>query len=1419
MMMRQLCDSNGLTTFYRRQTGVTWIGTVILAGIIFGLPNLTAFGADNQRAETGPESNVLSLEGKPVVGRNANGLLEIFEVDQRGELRHRWQKPASGDWSAWSTLGKSALPGIAVATNAAGAIHVFALDATNHTLKCLQQRSPNGLDWPDWTNLGGNFRPPVAAGLNCDGRIEVFGIDAASGEVWHSWQTNVNAQRGWSGWASLGGNLDKWMIATRNSDGRLELFGVDRRDQSLVHSWQNKTNQSTNWSTWASLGGAVAPGFVAGQNVAGRLEVFAVDPASGRIQQISQTPAGSAMPWTPWADFGRKVCPGMAIGKSADGRLEVFAVDAADGMLLHRWEMMTNTPDLWSAWTSMDKRAEPFLAAGQNEDGDLEVFAADSKNHAVINHRRQISYSSDWLDWEDLNHATFEYSSRIWQTDEGLPDNRVQAIAQTPDGFLWVGTGHGLARFDGVNFTDFDARNTAELRNSAITALCTDRRGVLWIGTDGGGLVSFDGGSFRRFTTNNGLAGNVLKVIYESSDGSLWVGTTTGMSRYRDGKFLNYHKKDGLWSDIVSYIYEDHDGTIWIATGGGLNRLRGGEIMDSFAMPKGLPNDAVRGVWQDRGGRIWIASNNGMLWYNWYWTGSFFAYNKRYGLSDSFVTAIRDDREGNLWVGTYSGLDRFRDGRFFNELNDEGVPYGRVNALFEDRAGDLWVGSSEGLARLTPKRFFSYAKRQGLTHDNVTSVCEDRNGTIWAGTWGGGLDQLKDERVAAYNSSNGLASDLILSTCEGADGSIWIGADFDGGLTRLKDGKLTRYQAKDGLVTAPVRVLHEDRSERLWIGTSRGLSSLQSGRFINYTTADGLAGDGVRAICEDHAGVLWFGTEQGLSSWKDGKFDRFTPGEGLSDDVITALYSDNAKNLWIGTAGGGLNRYHAGRFTSYTTRQGLLSDEIFEILEDDRGWLWMSSSKGVFRVLKSSLDEFDHDSTKNVLCIAYGKADGMPTPQCNGIGKPAAWKAKDGRLWFATSKGLIAVDPKTIRINQTPPQVFIERLTADNNLLLPGALQVQNSKRSFTLESSSRPFAEGSVRLPAGRGAAWALDYTALNLPAPDKCRFKYRLEGVDSDWVDAGTRRTAYYNNVSPGNRRFRVIACNSDGVWNETGASLAIELPPNFWETWWFRGVGLLVIVGVASGNALILTRRRMQRNLEMLEQRHAVEKERARIAKDMHDQIGAGLTQVGLLGELVKREAGNPQRLHALAGKICDVTREQAQTLDEIVWAVDPKNDVLNSLAAYLAVYAEEIFRMVDVRCRLDIPPGLPPSPVSAEFRHNLFLTVKEALNNILKHAEASEVRVRLMVNGFLLYVLIEDNGKGFVISDCSPLGNGLVNMRERIEAMGGRFEISSKPDEGSRVSFHVPLDSILSANGSAGPNNARHGTVRPPDSSYH
>jgi len=1313
------------------------------------------------------------------LGQNANGQLEVFKVDQTGRLFHRWRKASNGAWSSWVSLGGALLPGISIVNNSDGEMVVFGVDRTTRAMEYISQLTTNSLDWTAWTSLGGTFEAPVTAARNMDGRLVVFAVEDGSHQVKECWQ---RSHGGWSDWMNLGINLQAGLFATTNNDGRIELFGLGS-DGALLHCWQLQANAVNQWSDWKCLGTSLQSGFTACAERTGRLEVFAVNRTNDEMLRICEAAPSDSTNWTAWESFGGKVKPGLAAAECGSSRLEVFAICMTNLMLMHRWEMYTNTSDIWSDWADLGEKSHDAPAVTVNSDGDLEVFSVDESNQDVIHHRRQFSFGNDWLDWSSLDHPEFAWASRSWQVDEGLPDNLVQAITQTIDGFLWVGTRSGLARFDGNQFLCYDSQNTPELKNSSITALCADRDGALWIGTAGGGVVRMMGGNFSEFSTTNGMAGNEIQVISQSRDGTLWIGTTTGMSQFRNGIFRNYSVKNGLLSDLVRCIYEDSDRNLWIATGKGLNRLSPDGKMDAFPMPNGLPNDSVRAICQDRAGRVWIGSNDGLLWYEWFWKIAFYAYNTKYGLSDIFVSAICEDGDGNLWVGTYSGLNRFRDGWFYNQPDGEGQLFDRVNALYVDREGDLWVGSKEGLSRLTPEKFYTYTKQQGLTHNNVMSVLQDSAGTIWAGTWGGGLDEIQNEKVTAFASTNGLSEDLILSLCAGKDGSIWAGADFDGGLMQLKNGQMTRYTWTNSLINAGLRVLHEDTDGNLWIGTDRGLNCFNNGRCITNHVTERLAGVSVRDISTDPAGALWFATANGLFCSKDRQLTAFTTTDGLPDDSLTALFTDRDGVLWIGTSGNGLVRYHNGKFASYNQKRGLYSDEIFGIAEDNAGWLWMTCSKGVFRVRKSDLEKLDRGEIDIVASLVYGRNDGMKSPQCNGGGKPSIWKSSDGRLWFPTSKGLVVVDPESVGVVGKPPAVFIETVTADAKTVEDGRTNIAGT--AFALGSRSTP-----LRIGPGHGEL-EFQYAGIDYPAPEKVQFKYRLSGVDSGWMNAGGRHTAYYTHLAPGTYQFEVRACNRDGVWNQTGARIEVILLPHYWQTWWFRGALIFMVVGGASGAVLYGTRRRMQRKLAILERQQAVEKERGRIAKDMHDQIGAGLTQIGLLGEFARRDAEKIGGSKSNAEKICGMARELAQTVDEIVWTVNPKNDTLNKLGAYLAAYAEDFFQSTSIRCRLDIPPGLPAYPVSAELRHNLFLTVKEALNNIIKHSHATEARLQLAVTNAGIELVVQDDGVGFLVNGATSSRNGMSNMRERIAETGGQFEIISSPASGTRICLRIPI----------------------------
>jgi two-component sensor histidine kinase len=581
--------------------------------------------------------------------------------------------------------------------------------------------------------------------------------------------------------------------------------------------------------------------------------------------------------------------------------------------------------------------------------------------------------------------------------------------------------------------------------------------------------------------------------------------------------------------------------------------------------------------------------------------------------------------------------------------------------------------------------------------------------------------------------------------------------DHGAGVIRLKAGTRKPLPRDSGLLDAAIRAIHEDQQGTMWIGTSRGLNTYKQGKFETYTTANGLAGNFVWALLEDDAGNMWVGTDGGLSRWQGGQFTNFTTREGLSHNNVDALYEDREKVLWIGTRGGGLNRYQAGKFTACTTRQGLFSDEIYEMVEDDFGYFWMSCRKGIFRVHKKELEEFDPSAGKAVSCAAFGRVDGLPTIQCNGVAKPAGCKGRDGRLWFATIRGVVAVEPG-IKTNERPPPVFIEEVMAGGRALRPDDLGASTAL---------------SLTVPPGRGAI-NIHYTALSLQAPRKNQFRYLLEGVDPEWVDAGTRRSVSYNNVTPGKHLFRVVACNNDGVWNETGATLSLLFMPHYWQTWWFKPV--LVAIGVLVLTMLYRSRVTRLRDIERL---------RIQIAANLHDDVGARLTKVAMVTELVDRETkeGHPSKPHIR--NIFQTTREITQAMDEIVWTINPKNDTLDNLATYILQYAQDYFQDTGVTCRLDVPAQLPDRPISTETRHNLFMSVKEALNNILKHAQATETGIGLGVANGRMTITITDNGRGFLIDQARTKGNGLGNMEQRLARIGGRLVVDSEPGRGTRI----------------------------------
>lgn len=810
-----------------------------------------------------------------------------------------------------------------------------------------------------------------------------------------------------------------------------------------------------------------------------------------------------------------------------------------------------------------------------------------------------------------------QFSHDLWETENGLPQNSVDAIVQTKDGYLWFGTQEGLVRFDGVRFTQIDLRGEEQKRNSYIWCLLEDRDGSLWIGTYGAGLKHLKDGKITTYSSRNGLPNDIVRCLYQDSSGDLWVGTDGGgFAKLSANKLSVFAPPGGLY---VRAITGDSAGNLWIGTdGGGVCRFKN-SVCEPLTTAQGLASNSILSLLAASDGSLWIGTKGGGL--NRFENGAFTHFTKKDGLPDDTIQCLFEDSRKSLWIGTYGGgLVRFAEGKFSVYSSREGLSSDLIRSIAQDREGSLWVGTDgSGLNRLREGKVVAYTSREGLSGEQARAIVQDHDGNLWIGTDDGGLNLYKDGKFTSLTKQQGLLSDIVRSLWVSADGGLWIGTN--GGLNRLKDGKLTALTMRDGLSSDVIKCVYEDRAGILWIATeSGGLDRMENGKFTVYTTRDGLSNDTLRQILQTSDGSLWIGSDTGLNQFKDGHFKVYTMRDGLSNDIVLSLHEDSEGVLWIGTGGGGLNRFKDGAFVHYTTAEGLFDDVVLGMVEDTAGNLWMSSDHGLFRVSKKELNELADRKTATIHSISFGTADGMKSNECNGANPPAC-RDSDGNLWFPTIKGVVRIDPEKIHFNAQPPPVLVESVEVDGH----------------PADTSSRnPF-------PPGKGNL-VFNYTALSFLDPARVLFRYRLEGFDTDWVDAGTRRTAYYTNIPPGRYRFSVIACNNDGVWNKAGASFALSLKPHFYQTYSFYifGISGFVLIGLLAGAGLHRYR------IDQLRKR---EEELLLLVDDRTRNLKQALVET-------------------------QASREEAETLDRIVQVINREVDV-NSLLKALLEQALKLF----------------------------------------------------------------------------------------------------------------------------------------------
>jgi signal transduction histidine kinase/ligand-binding sensor domain-containing protein len=968
-----------------------------------------------------------------------------------------------------------------------------------------------------------------------------------------------------------------------------------------------------------------------------------------------------------------------------------------------------------------------------------------------------------------------------WTTDSGLPQNSVTGLTQTPDGYIWFTTNDGLVRFDGVQFTVFNRGNTPALSNNRVSGAFCDESGRLWIHTEDGGVLVREGGAFKVAMRPGEVPPGMTSPFFNDPLGGVvfYVNHDQDRSehyRYQNGRFVPL-EFEGLEADS-KLILTDREGGLWVTNGKTVRRVKDGAIQtyDLHA----FPGETYRIAYQDRQENIWLAfyDEHGQS-----------LLRMRKGVIQSFelpgapVCHLSEDLSGDLCVSVYKkGLYRIAkdqltaDRPSANALQIvapvEGISDIASGYLCPDREGGIWIGTNKGLVRVLPQTIRVYSKKDGLPEDNVYPICEDRAGGIWAGIWESTLVRFENGR---FKTVTPVGNDVhfMSSLFEDTRGRFWIG-DL-GSLRYLDKNRMIDFTEEAGFPRhTEFSVITQDRDGNLWFGTNRGLGRYSAGQATVFTREDGLPDENIVAFLQASDGTIWAGTRGGLASFQGGAIKAFTTADGLASNYIRSLYEDEDHALWIGSYDGGLTRFRDGRFTRFTTKDGLSSNGVFCILEDGQGWFWMNSNQGIFRVRKQELNDFVEGKTTFLNSISYNKQDGLISVEGNGGRQPAGIKARDGKLWFPTAQGIAVIDPSSVPTNKLPPPIHIEGVVIDRTSVEEEKLQsALNNRSEITL---------------APRQINLEIDYTGISFINPAQVKFKYKLEGLEQDWNEVGTRRAAYYSYLPPGEYTFHVIAANRDGVWNTEGASLRVRVFPPFYQTTWF----VLLCVAAIGCIAWAAYRWRVhQVRVRLQLQFDERLSERTRIAQDLHDTLLQGFLsafmQLDVANDNVSADSpAKPQlsRVQQLMAKVIEEGRNAVQGLRSNTDGSINLEQAFSRIQQELGIKNQIGFRVI-VEGR--------PRPLNPVIRDEVYRTGREALVNAFRHSKAKSVEVEVEYAARHLRILVRDDGCGIdpeVLRSGRERHWGLSGMRERAERIGARLKVSSRAGAGTEIELSVP-----------------------------
>lgn len=954
--------------------------------------------------------------------------------------------------------------------------------------------------------------------------------------------------------------------------------------------------------------------------------------------------------------------------------------------------------------------------------------------------------------------AAAQYRATQWTADSGLPQNSVRGIVQTPDGYIWVATLNGVARFDGIRFTVFNKSNTPGISSNRIVAMVKGAGGDLWLASEDNNLIRYHEGRFSVLDEATGIRPHSVNALTSDAHDAVWVLSDGHIVRWNPSARIFVRESFGDEGTVFNSLW-------WVGTG--FWSQRNGELicvahgrLQKFSLPSDLKAESIRGVAVGGDGVVWVATHDRRF-------GTLS--NGRYNVyTTPAVTDFINQTRRNWKV--HISLNFARTLVFPSGGMDKGITY---NILLRDRDENMWVGSEgEGLFRIQSQLIKSLDTTQGLASANVYPVMQSRSGDLWVGSWPAGLTRIRNGQVvSAMTEKDGLPG-LVTALAEDKDGKLWIGSH--NGVRVLNNGRLST----PALLPASMPVaqaIFPAADGRMLFGTPNGLYVLDGDNSHWMTTREGLATDDVRVIVSDRRGDIWIGGYGGLTRMRGQELTRWTEAEGLPSNNVRSIYQDSAGELWVGTYDGGFGWLRNGKWVVFNEERGLSDNGAFQILES-QGYFWISSNSGIYRVRRSELVDVEEGRRPRIVTVAYGRADGMLSVECNGGLWPAGAKDEQGRMWFPTQRGVAIVDPSLVQVASKPPQVKIE------------SASIEHKPQSETEEIVLRP---GQTNLEIG--------YTALSYIRPEQITFRYMLDGVDRDWQEVGTRRTAYYSHLPPGEYRFHVAARSSDGVESVGDTAILVRVVPPFYRRSWF----LVLVALVAATMAWLIWSYRIRQLKKAQAAQQAFsreliasqESERRRIAAELHDSLGQRLIVINNLALFLLRPKGKVRSEEEKQQAMEEISSEASQAIEEtrsISYALRPFQLDRLGLTKAIQALGKTASRSSQIEITMDLDNIDEVFPET--LRINFFRIVQEALNNIIKHSGATQAQVSTARSDKSVTLAISDNGRGLPSEPRAAAdsmgGFGLTGMRERTTLLHGVMHIKSEMNVGTTLIIVFP-----------------------------